>query len=336
MTSIIYIGNRLSKKGKTQTSIETLGRSLENEGFKVISASSRSNKLMRLMDMVLTVIRNASTTDFVLIDTYSTWNFYYAYIISRLCNIMGLKYIPILRGGDLPSRLEKSKGMSDAIFVNAFKNIGPSEYLHSVFGSRYKNVITIPNSIDLNDYPYHKKTFDIPKLLWVRSFSQIYNPEMALQVVKKLKDLGLQYQLCMVGPEVDGSLQKTKTMAKDLNIDVKFTGKLEKEEWRDLSEDYNIFINTTNFDNTPVSVIEAMALGLPVISTNVGGLPYLIDDGVDGFLVDPNDVDRMVETIVSILDKGEMAIAMAQKARVKAEGFDWNNVKLKWLNLLKL
>ena len=66
-----------------------------------------------------------------------------------------------------------------------------------------------------------------------------------------------------------------------------FTGKLSKQEWRDLSKDYNVFINTTNFDNTPVSVIEAMALGIPVVSTNVGGLPFLITDKVDGVLVEP-------------------------------------------------
>ena len=82
--------------------------------------------------------------------------------------------------------------------------------------------------------------------------------------------------LAMIGPDVDGSLTKVKDLARKKNLDVNFTGKLSKPEWINYSKDFNVFINTTNFDNTPVSVIEAMALGLPVVSTNVGGMPFLI------------------------------------------------------------
>ena len=80
----------------------------------------------------------------------------------------------------------------------------------------------------------------------------------------------------MVGPDKDGSLEKTKQYAKEKGVlhRVRFTGGLSKTEWIELSKDYNIFINTTNVDNTPVSVMEAMALGFPVISTNVGGVPF--------------------------------------------------------------
>ena len=134
-------------------------------------------------------------------------------------------------------------------------------------------------------------------MLWVRSFSEIYNPLLALQIVELLKNEGLDVELCMVGPEKDGSLQRCKSVAQELNLPVTFTGMLSKEEWIDLSKDYDIFINTTNFDNMPVSVMEAMALGLPVVSTNVGGLPYLIEDGVDGMLFPPNNAELFVGAI---------------------------------------
>ena len=69
MKKIVYIGNKLSKKGKTQTSIETLGKHLMQEGFEVVSASDKVNKVSRLFDMVYTVFKNAKSTDYVIIDT---------------------------------------------------------------------------------------------------------------------------------------------------------------------------------------------------------------------------------------------------------------------------
>ena len=172
-------------------------------------------------------------------------------------------------------------------------------------------------------------------MLWVRSFSEIYNPLLAVKILKSLKDNGLNASLCMVGPEGDGSLEKTKGYAKALGVDVIFTGKLLKEEWIDVSKDYNIFLNTTNFDNMPVSVMEAMALGLPIISTNVGGLPFLIENEHDGILVNPNDVSGFVEAIREIITSPEKAIMLTQNARRKVEAFDWVNIKLRWISLLK-
>ena len=60
---------------------------------------------------------------------------------------------------------------------------------------------------------------------------------------------------------------------------------MKKSSWINLSKDCDIFINTTNYDNMPISVIEAMALGLPIVSTNAGGLKYFHDDGEDALLV---------------------------------------------------
>ncbi|NND10082.1 MAG: glycosyltransferase family 1 protein, partial [Flavobacteriaceae bacterium] len=147
MRKLVYLGNKLSKKGKTETSIESLSEFLTQDGFDVVTASDKRNRLVRLFHMCYVMIANSRTADYVLIDTYSTLNFYYAYIISLLCRIVNLKYIPILRGGNLPLRLINNPNMSRAIFNNAYTNVSPSDYLKSVFGEQgYSNVICIPNS----------------------------------------------------------------------------------------------------------------------------------------------------------------------------------------------
>jgi len=336
MRKLVYLGNKLSKKGKTETSIESLSQFLIKDGFHVVSASDKRNKILRLLHMCYVLITNSRTADYVLIDTYSTQNFYYAYFISLICRIIKLRFIPILRGGNLPSRLINNPRMSKSIFNYAFINVSPSDYLVLAFGNHgYSNVISIPNSIDLAKYDYKERKIKTPKLLWVRSFSEIYNPQMAIKVAKELKENQLDYELCMVGPEVDGSMNKVKNLANELGIQLTLTGKLPKAEWIELSKNYNLFINTTNFDNTPLSVLEAMALGIPVISTNVGGILFLLKDNHDGFLVDINDVSGMAKRIRWILNNPEKANAVAMNARKKVEKYDWNCVKELWRNMLK-
>src|SRR5690606_7803696 len=128
--------------------------------------------------------------------------------------------------------------------------------------------------------------------------------------------------LCMIGPEKDGSQKKCEEYAQKNNLPLTFTGKLTKKQWIDLSTEYDIFINTTNFDNTPVSVIEAMALGLPVVSTNVGGISYLLKEG-EALLVPPNQVNEMATSVDKLLSDNELALIIAHNARKKAESFDW-------------
>lgn len=332
---ILYIGNKLSKKGNTLTSVETLGVFLANVGYSVLSASSINNKLMRLVDMVFIVIKNRNRVSFVLIDTYSTQNFYYAVLIGRLCSYYKLPYIPILRGGNLPNRLKNNPRLSEKLFGKAFTNVAPSKYLLKQFQSQgFQNLTYIPNTLEIENYPFKKRGSLEAKLLWVRSFSEIYNPLLALEIVEILHSRGIVVSLCMIGPDKDGSLARCKKVASELKLPVSFTGMMQKADWISLSREFDIFINTTNFDNMPVSVMEAMALGLPVVSTNVGGLPFLIDHEKDGILVPPNNAEVSVNAIIELLNDPLKVQEITRNARIKVEDFDWKNVKHSWIKLL--
>ncbi len=286
--------------------------------------------------MLLTVFRNRKTTDYVLIDTYSTQNFWYAYAVALLCRKLNIKYIPILHGGELPARLERSPRVSKRLFGPAFLNVAPSLYMKTVFQQAgYTNLKYIPNSIHLENYPIKERLKLRPKLLWVRAFAEIYNPLQAIKVLELLLPDYPTAELCMVGPVKDDSWKECIRYAKRHHLPVRFPGRLSKEDWTKLSENYDIFLNTTNIDNTPVSVIEAMALGLPVISTNVGGLPYLISADIDGILVPPNDSERMAAAVENVLQDPQRSLERTLAARKKVEAFDWEVVRKIWKSLLK-
>jgi len=332
---ILYIGNRLASKGITASSIDTLAALFRKEGMIVRSASSSKNKAARLWDMLLTTYKNRSWVEVVLIDTYSTSNFWYAIAVGRLCRFLNLKYIPILHGGNLPQRLESNPKLIKSFLENAHKVVSPSGYLKHAFAKAgFHNIQVVPNSIELENYQFKQRSSLQPNLLWVRSFADIYNPMMALQVLEDLKTIFPQAQLTMVGPEKDGSMHACKSWAETRNLNVKFTGLLTKKEWTKLAVDHNIFINTARFDNMPVSLLEAMALGLPVISTNVGGIPFMIQDRVNGILVPDSDALSMILAIKELIETPQLGCDISINAKTYVEKLDWSHIKRLWNNLL--
>lgn len=336
---IVYLGNQLSGHGVNPTSVETLGQRLKKD-FTVIRASSKANKWFRLIDMWLTVIRERKA-DFAIIDTYSTSAFVFAWTSAAIAAKFGLKYIPILHGGALPERARNSPGRLKSYLSNAYRVVCPSPYLKEemmkVIDMDYK---VVANAIDLADYPFtSRKRLNKagPRLLWVRAFDKIYNPTLAVRVLKGLIDHGYeQAHLCMVGPDKDGSLSEVKELAEELNIadKVKFTGSLSKQEWVILSGEYDVFINTTHIDNTPVSLIESLALGLPVISTRVGGIPHILKSGENAVLVEPDCAKAFVEAIQS-LGEEQLYQKLVIQGRATAENYDWKQVKAQWSDILK-
>lgn len=312
--------------------MELLYRKLKKDNYTVYISSDKKNKIVRLVDMCYSIFKYRKKVDYILIDTFSTTNFYFAFFTAQFSKVFKIKYIPILHGGNLPYRLDNNQFLSKLIFKNSYKNVAPSNYLKFEFEKR--NYITefIPNIIEINNYDFKKREQLNPNLLYVRAFDQIYNPTMAIYVLYEVKKTYPKAKLCMIGPTKDDSLQQCKQLATDLKIinDIEFTGVLTKEKWHKKSEDFDIFINTTNFDNTPVSVMEAMALGLPVVSTNAGGLPYLINNNVDGLLVDKNDINAMTNHILNLINNPKKAIDLATNARKKVEKFDWEFVKKQW------
>ncbi|REE81974.1 glycosyltransferase involved in cell wall biosynthesis [Lutibacter oceani] len=334
MKKILYIGNNLD--AKNPTTIVLLSTLLQEIGFEVNIYSNKKNKLLRLLAMCLGVFKYRKAS-FLLIDTYSTSNFYYALVVSQLARLFNLKYLPILHGGNLPIRLKNSLYLSELIFKNAELSVAPSNYLLQHFKSNGFKTVFIPNGIELKNYPFKLRKTISPKLLWVRAFDEIYNPQMAIKVVALLKETYPNASLCMVGPDKDGSLTNAKMLAKELGVQnsIEFTGLLDKKKWIKKSEEFDVFINTTNIDNTPVSVIEAMALGLPVISTNVGGISYLIDAKIDGILVEKNNETEMANAIINLIENPIKAVNIANNARQKVANFDSVVVKEEWRKLLE-
>jgi L-malate glycosyltransferase len=333
---ILYIGNKMSIHGMNPSSVETLGYMLK-QTYSIRLISEKKNPWVRAIHIVFELIRNVTRIRLVLLDMYSSSGFYYSLMVAFLCKIFFIPYVPILHGGNLPQRYYTNRKLVSFILRFAKVIVAPSGYLFHFFSQeKFERLLLIPNCLELNLYDFKPRVRITPKFLWVRSFHKIYNPLLAIRVFLHIKSKFPEASMTMVGAEQDGSMAESKLLAIEKGIadSITFTGRLPKTEWIKLSVDFDIFLNTTNFDNMPVSVLEGMALGLPIVSTNVGGLPYLLEDGEDALLVEANDEQRMVEKIETLLLQEGLGLRLSKAARNKVEGFDWKIIKHQWHSIL--
>lgn len=302
----------------------------------VISVSKYKNKVLRVIDIIICLLVNSRKTKFVILHSFSTNAFYISLLVAFLCKVLNIKFLVLTHGGDYPTRIKKSPRLVNFIYGAAFITICPSKYLLYHFEKAGFRCRFIPNAVDLNAFPFKERHKFHPNFLWVRSFAKIYNPIMAVEVLEKILVVFPQASLTMVGGKKDSShdIVKGYIEKKGLEDSVKLTGILSQTEWAKLSQEFDIFINTTNIDNMPLSVLQAMALGLPVFSTNVGGIENLISDGVNGVKCLPANSDDMAEKIITYLENQKNLAQIAVQAKELPFEYSWANVLPLWKKLI--
>jgi glycosyltransferase involved in cell wall biosynthesis len=115
---------------------------------------------------------------------------------------------------------------------------------------------------------------------------------------------------------------------------VRFAGFLDSEGKRREFAEHDIFLNTNRVDNAPVSVLEAAAFGLPVVSTNVGGIPHLLRNGDEALLVPEGDAEALASSVRRLLDEPGLAARLSTAGREVAERSSWARVRPLWEELL--
>jgi glycosyltransferase involved in cell wall biosynthesis len=334
---ILQVGNLNSKITGSFSYQESLNEKLKKL-FKseIISISSKKNKLFRILEIIYFLVIKCFKIKIVVIHSFSTLAFYMTLIAAILCRLLNIKYIVIVHGGDYPNRIKKSPFFIKMIFKYSYLNISPSKYLQYEFSNLGYDFKFIPNAIDLKLFKFKERIEFKPNLLWVRAFDKIYNPTMAVLVVFQLKKKYPNVKLWMVGNKCDHSYNETVALINKLNLkdNIELTGVLSHKDWAELSQKADIFINTTNIDNMPVSVLQAMALGLPVFSTDVGGVKWLIDDKINGIKCSAGNIDEMSDKILYYLNNQKELSILSKNARDIPLALQWDLVLPLWKEIL--
>jgi glycosyltransferase involved in cell wall biosynthesis len=165
----------------------------------------------------------------------------------------------------------------------------------------------------------------------MRSFHPLWNPDMALRVLGRVREHVPETVLVMAGQD-KGFQEQTVRLARDLNLTsaVRFAGFLDMDAKVREGNAADLYLNTNRVDNMPVSVVEACALGLPVVATRVGGIPDLLTDGDNALLVPSDDHVRMADAVLQLLRDPDLAARLSRNARSLAEQSAWQRVGPQW------
>jgi glycosyltransferase involved in cell wall biosynthesis len=335
--SILIIGSFLDTAPLDRYVSGDLAQRLSARGWRVSITSRKCNKMLRLCDMLRTTWIRRNDYPVAQVDVFSGPAFFWAEAVCCVLRRLHKPYVLTLHGGNLPEFSRRCPRRVLALLKSATAVTTPSRYLQEQMAPFRQNLHLVPNPLDVRAYPFELREHPKPRLVWLRAFHEIYNPTLVPRIAAELEPEFPDLTVTMVGPDKhDGSLQRTQALAEDLGVAarISYPGLVGKAEVPDYLKRGDIFLNTAVVDNTPVSLLEAMACGLCVVSTRVGGIPYLVDDGSEALLAWPIDSKRMAHSVRRILREPKLAQRLSQNARHKAEQYDWSVVYSLWENLL--
>ncbi|HKB09016.1 MAG TPA: glycosyltransferase family 4 protein [Vicinamibacterales bacterium] len=210
----------------------------------------------------------------------------------------------------------------------------PSPFLAGVFASFGLRAAVVPNMIDLASFPFRDRDPLRPRFLSTRNLAYPYNVGITLRAFADIHAARPDASLTVVGsgPEEE----PLKRLARDLGLrNVQFTGRVEPQAMARLYGEHDIYVQTPDLDNMPLSLIEAFASGLPVVSTRAGGVPMILRNERDGLLVPVGDHHAVAAAALRLLTDPDRARRHARNAYRTCAAYAWPTVREQWLSVYR-
>lgn len=207
--------------------------------------------------------------------------------------------------------------------------VTPSAYLVDVFKEFGIEARSIFNIVDLGRFCFRERKVLRPVFLSNRNFEAHYNVACTLRAFSRIQQVLPEAKLVVVGDGPEKAMLNSLAGELDLK-NIEFVGRVSPEKMPDIYDKADVFLNSPRVDNMPLSIIEAFACGLPVVSTSVGGIPYIVENRKTGLLVKDDDHRALADAAVSLFEPNELAQRLAASARVEVAKYTWENVRKEW------
>lgn len=287
--------------------------------------------LARLAPYLLALWRAAGRCDVMHLMANSGWSWHlFAAPAIWIAWLRGVPVVVNYRGGEAGPFLARSERLVRWSMRRASRLVVPSGFLRELFGRYGYRVEVVPNIVDLERFSPGDSRPTAPLLLVARNLEPLYDNATALRAFAIVREQWPDARLTVAGsgPQ-EASL---KALAADLGVAeaVHFCGRIDRDQMAELLRCSHVALNPSLADNMPNAVLEALASGVPVVSTDVGGIPFVVRHEETALLVPPGDAKAMAQAVLRVLGDESLAQRLAAAGLQLVRQFTWDRIGPRW------
>lgn len=262
-----------------------------------------------------------------------------SYIISTVpplfvSKLFGKKTVLNYHTGEAETHLKNWRLTAKPTMKMFDRIVVPSRFLVDVFAKFDLEATAIFNFVESEKFKFRARNPLEPVFLSNRNFEAHYQVADVLRAFQLIQQKIPEAKLVVAGYGSEESA--LKKLAAELNLaNTEFIGRVEQNEMPKIYDKTDIYLNSSIVDNMPLSIIEAFSCGLPVVSTDAGGIPYIVEDGETGLLVKTNDYEALAKQAVRLLEDENLARKIIRNALEEIGKYNREKVREDWLKLYR-
>lgn len=323
--NVLLICNYKPKVGGISGQVDILQKMLQTDGHTAEVFSTKASFLRRML-LPFKLRSKGKDFDVFHIHCCSNWGFLPAVVGVSVGRRLGKRIVLTYHGGGGEKFFDRHPKLVRHFLTRTDANIVLSGFLAQVFEKHGLPFVTIPNILELDDSRFRQREMLQPNYICTRAHEPLYNIPCILRAFHKVQSIRPEATLTLVGggSEHENLVQ----MAKELGLqNVTFTGRVANEDIYTYLDRADIMLSAPTVDNMPVSLLEAMNAGLLVISSKVGGVPYMVKNNNTGLLFDSDDSDALAGKMLWAVDNQTISRAIALQGHKAVSRYRWENIK---------
>lgn len=275
----------------------------------------------------LAALRRISRQDGVIHHLSASGLYFFLHSVPLILMARPARRILILnyRGGAAAAFLHRWGWLALPFLRHAHRVVVPSPFLQRVFEGHRLNCSLLPNIADTASFAFRQRQPYRPRLLVTRHLEPMYDVESVLRAFRIVQT---RYPEAILGIAGSGSQEaRLRSLAREWELrGVTFHGVVSSADLPALYAQHDIYVNGSQVDNFPGALLEAACSGLPVVTTNAGGIREMIRHGENGLLSEVGDFRGLAANVLALLEDQDLARRLATHARAWCGQYSWEAV----------
>lgn len=330
---ILQIANYDEGGGGISVQVKILRDLLQGDGYACEILSTKGSVLKRIKAFIA-LLSIGREYDVFHIHACSDRGFLPAVLGVSIGRLLKKRIVLTFHGGGAEGFFRRNPKLVKRYLTRTSANIVLSGFIGRVFDQYGIPYTVIPNVLESGGSAFRARTEIKPWFISIRSMTETYNIKCTLKAFAAVQEKYPDATLALLG---DGPLRsELEQFATDQKLqNVTFVGQVPNTEIYRYLDEADIMVSSSRFDNMPVSVLEGFKAGLLVIASNVGGVPYMIEDGQNGYLFESDNDRQMADKMLTAVELPESTLKMIDNAHRCLDNYKWENCREKLLALYK-